>query len=107
MKKNRNYRFGQNDFKIRYIMPAFFIGLLMAGILAALFNTAGLHRQLQQNTKNYADDISDQLTSNISSRMKMREVYIENLADTFSRMPKNILTEAGRQNIWIWTRCLL
>ena len=34
-----------------------------------------------------------QLASNISSRMNMRETYIRNLADTFSRSPKTILTE--------------
>lgn len=79
---------------VRYAMPAILIGLFMAAILAVLvLNTFGLHNQLQRNAEGYADDISAQLASNISSRMQMRSDYIRNLADTFSKMPVFLLSE--------------
>lgn len=67
--------------------------LLMVMLAALLVNTVDMDRQLRKNTEQYADDVSSQLASNISSRMEMREIYMRNLADTFSRMPGEMLTE--------------
>lgn len=80
--------------RLQYAIPQLFIGVMLVIVLAALIlNTAQLKKQLQQNVEAYANDVSAQLTNNISSRMKMREIYIRNLADTFSEMPDALLTE--------------
>ena len=79
---------------LHYIIPILISILLLLAVLAALAsNTADMKRQLRKSTERYAEDISGQLTSNISSRMNMREIYIRNLADTIARMPMKFLTE--------------
>lgn len=79
---------------IKYAAPVIVIIVLLAGALGALLlNTMGLHGTLRQNTVNYANDVSEQLASNISYRMQTRETYIRNLADTFAGMPAFLLTE--------------
>lgn len=79
---------------IKQAFPIVVIILLLAGVLGALlFNTVRLNGTLRKNTVDYANDVSAQLASNISYRMQTRESYIRNLADTFSGMPKFLLTE--------------
>ena len=71
----------QDHMAFQSIVPVVVIIVLLAGVLTALLlNTAGLKERLRQNTVSYADDVSAQLASNISSRMQMREIYISNLA---------------------------
>lgn len=78
----------------QYIVPVILTALLLFGIMGAtLMNTKGLYHQIGENTTHYADDVSAQLASNISSRMQMRHVYIRNLADTLSEMPEQVWTE--------------
>ena len=80
--------------KVKYAVPIIVIFLLLLGVLwALLLNTAGLHQTLRQNTLRYADEVSAQLASNISYRMQTREIHVRNLADTFARMPDDLLTE--------------
>lgn len=95
MKKQiRQLLLHQDHMAFQSIVPVVVIIVLLAGVLTALLlNTAGLKERLRQNTVSYADDVSAQLASNISSRMQMREIYISNLADTLSRMPESLLTE--------------
>ena len=52
-----------------------------------------LRQTLWQNTLRYADEVSAQLESNFSYRMQTRETHVRNLADTFARMPGDLLTE--------------
>lgn len=79
---------------IKFAVPVIIILIWLAGVLGALlFNTLQLKRTLRQNTVAYANDVSAQLAGHISYRMQTREVYIRNLADTFSRTPKTLLTE--------------
>lgn len=79
---------------VQYVLPILINVVLLTVVLAALWmNTVDMNRQLQENTKRYADDVSAQLASNISYRMQTRETYIRNLADTFSDMPESLLTE--------------
>lgn len=69
------------------------IVVFLAGVLGTLMlNTTGLYSTLKQNTKNYANDETSHIALNIASRMKMRHNYIQNLADTFARLPKELLT---------------
>lgn len=64
----------QDHMAFQSIVPVVVIIVLLAGVLTALLlNTAGLKERLRQNTVSYADDVSAQLASNISSRMQMRE----------------------------------
>lgn len=84
----------KKQFSFQYMIPILFSAAVIAIALAVLmWNTLAMNRHLQTNALQYADDISAQLASNISSRMSMREIYIRNLADTFSRMPKQVLTQ--------------
>ena len=93
-KRIRQLLLHQDHMAFQSIVPVVVIIVLLAGVLTALLlNTAGLKERLRQNTVSYADDVSAQLASNISSRMQMREIYISNLADTLSRMPESLLTE--------------
>lgn len=79
--------------RLKYITPVIIIVVFLAGILGTLiYNTTNFHSTLQENTKNYANDETSHMALNISSRMKMRQRYIQNLADTFSRIPKSLLT---------------
>lgn len=95
MKKRIKHMFLHQDHMVfQYAFPIVVIIALLTGVLMALLlNTAQMKERLRQNTAKYADDVSAQLASNISSRMHMRETYIRNLADTFSRMPEFLLTE--------------
>lgn len=95
MKKSaKKHFYYYNRIGFLYVIPIVVIIILFAGVMAALLlNTGELRKMLQQNMINYADDITAQLASNISSRMQMRETYIRNLADTFSEMPEFLLTE--------------
>lgn len=92
--KNRPSLLRRDPLKIKYVTPIAVIILLLAGVLwALLLNTMGLQSTLRQNTVDYANDMSAQLASNISYRMKTREIYIRNLADTLSEMPDTLLTK--------------
>lgn len=80
--------------RFQYFLPIALIAFLLVGILGAIMlNTGDLYRQIGENTINYADDVSAQLASNISSRMQMRQTYIRNLADTLSDTPVSAITE--------------
>lgn len=93
-KKRKHLLLYQDHMTFQYAVFIVVIIALLTGVLTALLlNTAGLNGRLQQNTANYANDVSAQLANNISSRMQMRETYIRNLADTFSGMPEFLLTE--------------
>jgi diguanylate cyclase (GGDEF)-like protein/PAS domain S-box-containing protein len=92
-KKLQHLQRSREHIELQYFVPLAAVLLLLTGVLAALLlNTVSLHSIMQENTENYADDVSAQLASNISSRMQMRELYICNLADTFARMPDHMLT---------------
>lgn len=93
-KKSNAYLLYKTNNRFQYVLPTLFTALMLVSILAAIaMNTAGLYQQIGKNTLNYADDISAQLASNISSRMQMRQIYIRNLADTLSRTPEELVTE--------------
>lgn len=86
--------FHREHSNIKFVAPIIGIIVLLVVILGALmFNTMGLYGVLRQKTIDYASDVSAQLASNIAYRMERREVYIQNLADTFSGMPEFLLTE--------------
>ncbi len=92
--KLQHILFQKTNILFQYMFPIAFIIVLLIGIMGAILaNTEGLHQQIEENTKNYADDVSAQLASNISARMQMRQTYIRDLADTFSRMPEFLLSE--------------
>ena len=79
--------------RIKYVAPILVIVLFLAGILGTLIsNTTELHRTLQQNARNFANDETTHMANHIASRMKMRHNYIQNLADTFSRIPQSLIT---------------
>lgn len=86
--------FHREHSNIKFVTPIIGIIVLLVVVLGALmFNTMGLYGVLRQKTIDYASDVSAQLASNIAYRMETREVYIQNLADTFSGMPEFLLTE--------------
>lgn len=95
MKKHSEHPlFHSENSPIKYVAPLLAAIILLAAVLGALIlNTMGLHKALRQNTIDYGRDVSTHLASNIAYRMETREVYIRNLADTFSGMPDFLLTE--------------
>lgn len=95
MKKHSEHPlFHSENSPIKYVAPLLAAIILLAAVLGALIlNTMGLHKALRQNTIDYRRDVSTHLASNIAYRMETREVYIRNLADTFSGMPDFLLTE--------------
>lgn len=85
------YREGDS---IKYAVPLITTIILLATALGALMlNTMGLRETLQQNTIDYGRDVSTQLVNSIVYRMESREIYIQNLADTFAGMPEFLLTK--------------
>ena len=85
------YREGDS---IKYAVPLITTIILLATALDALMlNTMGLRETLQQNTIDYGRDVSTQLVNSIVYRMESREIYIQNLADTFAGMPEFLLTK--------------
>lgn len=85
------YREGDS---IKYAVPLITTIILLATALGALMlNTMGLRETLQQNTIDYGRDVSTQLVNSIVYRMESREIYIQNLADTFAGMPDFLLTK--------------
>lgn len=77
--------------KATFIIPYFLAVIIV--LLLLVMNTIGLKNQLEENVRLYADDMSAQLANGISAQMKSRQNSIANLADTFSRMPRTLLTE--------------
>lgn len=78
----------------KYAIPGIIMVISILAVAIALsINTMGLYESLQENTTKYADEVSAQLAGSISYRMKTREAYVKNLADTMSRMPAHYLTE--------------
>ena len=85
------YREGDS---IKYAVPLITTIILLATALGALMlNTMGLRETLQQNTIDYGRDVSTQLVNSIVYRMESREIYIQNLADTFAGMLEFLLTK--------------
>ena len=93
-KKLQHFLFHKTRSRVQYFLPLLLIVFLLVGILGSMMlNTSELNHQIEENTINYADDVSAQLASNISSRMKMRQTYICNLADTLSDTPISVIDE--------------
>lgn len=79
--------------KLNYITPVIILIVLLVGIIGTLiYNTTNFYSTLQENTENYTNSETSHMALNISSRMKMRQKHIQNLADTFSIIPKSQLT---------------
>lgn len=61
--------------------------ILIAVIVAMLWNTSSLNRVLEDSTKNYVKDVSYQLTNDIASRLESYETALDQLADSIPRLP--------------------
>lgn len=93
-KQIRQILFQKEYSRLKYVTPVLVIITFLAGVLGTLiFNTKSLHSTLQKNTRNFANDVTTQMALNIYSRMQMRQGYVKNLADTFSRIPQSLLTK--------------
>lgn len=78
----------------KYALPGLIMFVSLLVVAAALaWNTMSLYNVSQESTKSYADEVSAQLASNISYRMRTRETHVRNIADTVSRMSETYLTE--------------
>lgn len=72
----------------QYIIRAFVIfAVLLTIILTLVWNTSLLNSVLQRSTKEYVEDVSKRLASDVSYRLTSFSLYIEAIADSLGRMP--------------------
>lgn len=72
----------------------FFISsIFLIIILLFFFNTIYMRHKLVEETRRYVADISEQTVSNLSNVLKQTSLCIDEMADSFSRMPEFLLTE--------------
>lgn len=80
--------------RLRYMLQILCIGMLLFLIILALvINTSGLTGVLHQNARAYASQMTKQLAVDISYRMLTYRNYVAQAADTFGRIPDELLTE--------------
>lgn len=80
--------------RLRYMLQILCIGMLLFLIILALvINTSGLTGVLHQNARAYASQMTKQLAVDISYRMLNYRNYVAQAADTFGRIPDELLTE--------------
>lgn len=78
----------------QYIIRAFVIfAVLLTIILTLIWNTSLLNSVLQRSTKEYVEDVSKRLASDVSYRLTSFSLYIEAIADSLGRMPDFLETE--------------
>lgn len=72
----------------------FFISCALLGIILLFFvNTLYMKQKLIDETRRYVADVSTHAVSNVSYILKENNLCIEEMADSFSRMPEFLLTE--------------
>lgn len=72
----------------------FFISSVFLAIILLFFsNTLYMRYALMKETGQYVADISEQTVSNLSNVLEETSLCIEEMADSFSRMPEFLLTE--------------
>lgn len=73
---------------------AFLISCALLGIIMLFFfNTLYMKQKLIGETRRYVSDVSTHAVSNVAYILKENHICIEEMADSFSRMPEFLLTE--------------
>lgn len=72
----------------------FLISCALLGIIVLFFfNTLYMKQKLIGETRRYVSDVSTHAVSNVAYILKENHICIEEMADSFSRMPEFLLTE--------------
>ena len=78
-------------------------GALLIIIALFFFNTIYMRQKLIEETRRYVTDVSTHTVSNLSSVLRESSTCIEEMADSFSRIPKTLMTEEvlkRKASIW-------
>lgn len=78
----------------KYTARILFIFLVLFLIILVLFlNISKMNKTLNESTEQYVADVIEQLSADVSFRMDINLMYVEQLANSIERMPSHLITE--------------